>query len=248
MVPVLEAPTSFSAVRAVFEERRIVRVRNAAPIKRTARWRSVVRRLRGVGTAHNVENENYVSFIVPAASLPCVALRISDPPPLGSHAWIFAGDNVTGKPLDGRPEHTDDLPASVSGTWHVQVCGSKEWFVRQHGEVIRVLCDAGDLLLIDTRLWRHHTRLPAPGFSMSVARDLTTAETDMTNVDATLAARPMKPGTVVLTEDDLPDCALPRDSQRPNCKVAVRRGRLALVAIADIEPGDPLTVADSDDE
>lgn len=244
VVPVLEAPTSFSAIQVAYETSRIVHVRNAAPVKRTARWRSVVRRLRDVGTAHNVENEGYWSFIVPAALLPCVALRISDPPPLGDHAWIFAGD----KQVDGRPEHTDDLPPSILGTWHVQVCGAKEWFVRQRGEVNRVLCDAGDLLLIDTRLWRHRTRLPANSFSMSVARDLTTAETSMTNVDATLAARAMKPGTVVLTEDDLPDCALPRDSKRPNCKVAVRRGRLALVAIAHIAPGDPLTVEDSDDD
>ncbi|KAJ1483621.1 hypothetical protein T484DRAFT_2573695 [Baffinella frigidus] len=100
--------------------------------------------------------------------------------------------------LRGRPEHTDAV--DHSGTWHVQLQGNKTWFVRpcadahdwgssppvleegtpgvvqeaRGGLRLRVDCEEGDLLLVNTRAWWHRTDIPpqeAPGFSMSYARD-----------------------------------------------------------------------------
>ncbi|KAJ1448683.1 hypothetical protein M885DRAFT_538326 [Pelagophyceae sp. CCMP2097] len=171
----------------------------------------------------------------------------------GDHAWVFASSS-TKKNLPGRAEHTDSLAPEVAGTWHVQVSGSKVWRVRpedRDAEATEIVCGPGDLLLIDTRAWRHQTSIRASKQpSISVARDFCYGEPPeqlVTNVDATLAARAMRKGDVVLTEDDLPDCALPR-CETPNCEVAESRGKMALVALRAIRAGEPLTVAPSDDE
>jgi hypothetical protein len=93
----------------------------------------------------------------------------------------------------------------------------------------RVECQQGDLLFVNTRLWWHATELPetfsfTDGLSISYARDFVcsslelsgnirhsgdTDETRMTNVDGVYASRNVKRGDIVLTEDELPDCALP---------------------------------------
>ena len=111
-------------------------------------------------------------------------------------AWIFIGQNVGTKgeeveAMRGRPEHTDAI--AHSGTWHMQLSGTKEWQLRpnggaawpkaasldaaqklvaQHGAAahadsagsirrLHVTCRAGDLLLINTRLWFHATQIPS---------------------------------------------------------------------------------------
>jgi len=99
--------------------------------------------------------------------------------------------------LRGRPEHTDAV--DHSGTWHVQLKGTKTWFVRpcvdahdwssrppelkegQQGVVkegrggyrLRIDCREGDLLLINTRAWWHKTEIgpQESGLSISYARD-----------------------------------------------------------------------------
>jgi hypothetical protein len=112
--------------------------------------------------------------------------------------------------MRGRPEHTDAI--AHSGTWHMQLSGAKEWRLRpnpaatwpdsssllaaqelvmQHGAAapadrairrLHLTCGAGDLLLINTRLWFHATQIPSTAcaaasqklhlpISMSVARD-----------------------------------------------------------------------------
>jgi hypothetical protein len=124
-------------------------------------------------------------------------------------AWVFIGQNVphtaarqdgggVGEgdsrerevaPMKGRPEHTDSI--AHSGTWHMQLAGSKVWFVRpnhgaswgasegamleeaqdlvdkhgcakhsSHVKRLEICCSAGDLLLINTRLWFHATEIP----------------------------------------------------------------------------------------
>lgn len=169
------------------------------------------------------------------------------------HAWVFVGNNIGPNPLAGRAEHTDALASHILGTWHLQVAGTKDWCVRQAGGARRkVRCRQGDLLFIDTRYFYHATTLPPQrGLSISVARDFSNTDVPpvqaVTNIDATLAARDLGPGTVVLTEADLPDCALPRSSN-PNCTVEMRHRVLCLVARQDIQSGEVLTVAESDDE
>ena len=131
-----------------------------------------------------------------------------------------------------------------------------------------VECQPGDILIINTRLWFHATTLPVTGprgISMSYARDFLApalrrpgavvsaagvrANAYM-NVDSVYAERDLTAGTTVLTEADMPDCALMRDAD-PNCAVAEDEdGAMALVAIKDIACGDWLTVAptSSDDD
>ena len=50
----------------------------------------------------------------------------------GDHAWFFVGDNRRGAaPLRGRAEHTDALAPEIAGTWHLQLSGTKVWYVRR---------------------------------------------------------------------------------------------------------------------
>eukprot|EP01043_Picozoa_sp_COSAG02_P021031 COSAG02_NODE_1055_length_14928_cov_67.022726_10_plen_423_part_00 len=104
-----------------------------------------------------------------------------------------------GSAIQGRPEHTDDV--DHSGTWHVQLQGSKTWYVRPQlesdewdgdpptlahktgaekgpngGWRLRIHVGAGEMLLINTRLWWHRTEIEEQpggpkGLSISYARD-----------------------------------------------------------------------------
>ena len=95
---------------------------------------------------------------------------------------------------------------------------------------LTVVCNPGDLLLINTRLWWHQTELPSTHaatehLSVSYARDFffrrddaLACQQNMTNVDGLYAAKSIRKGGIVLTEHELPDCSLPR-SETPNCEV-----------------------------
>jgi len=110
-------------------------------------------------------------------------------------AWVFFGSNQDSEvPLLGRPEHTDSV--EHAGTWHIQCSGTKTWNIRPLDDIqlwsdagcwcpkldtpadsdghsrLHVKCEAGDLLVINTRLWYHQTELPHSNSpSLSVARD-----------------------------------------------------------------------------
>ena len=175
--------------------------------------------------------------------------------------WVFYGQNRGSRPLDGRPEHLDSV-SNIHGTWHVQVRGRKIWYLRQNKDApaIRVECRPGDLLLIDTQRWWHHTEIPSTlrakdRISLSYARDvrLEHESTDSeamdaqpvtsSNIDCVYAANFVSAGSVVLTEDDLPDCEL-AISETPNCVVAETEDGLGVVvALRDIETGEIFTVA-----
>jgi hypothetical protein len=109
---------------------------------------------------------------------------LSDPATHDAGVWLFIGHNASSHtPLEGRPEHTDKVPHS--GTWHVQLSGYKTWFLRPreaapewqgHPPVLankpgvetsangllraEIPCERGDVLLVNTRVWWHHTQLP----------------------------------------------------------------------------------------
>lgn len=86
--------------------------------------------------------------------------------------WVFVGFNSFSEAMQGRPEHTDDV--QHSGTWHYQMAGTKTWFIRPHSEhrdwvgkapllrdctSLKLTCCAGDILVINTRLWWHRTSI-----------------------------------------------------------------------------------------
>lgn len=91
--------------------------------------------------------------------------------------WLFFGQNNTRRRMPGRPPHTDKM--KHHGTWHVQLSGSKVWYLRATSELLEaagvdhdddtdatlpshaVQCNAGDVLVVNTRLWWHSTKLPS---------------------------------------------------------------------------------------
>jgi hypothetical protein len=105
--------------------------------------------------------------------------------------WLFFGRNAGAAAMTGRPEHTDQI--THSGTWHVQLAGTKAWNLRPNpdahwpagaaptlapaaGQRLRVEARAGDLLVINTGAWFHATEIPpgpgpGPAFTLSYARD-----------------------------------------------------------------------------
>lgn len=107
--------------------------------------------------------------------------------------WWFVGQNQSFEPLQGRPEHTDQVVHD--GTWHFQLAGSKVWRLRPteewaatagrgHRSARRsdegtrphcIRCDVGDILLLSTRDWWHATQIPpqtsASECSVSYARE-----------------------------------------------------------------------------
>jgi U3 small nucleolar RNA-associated protein 6 len=188
--------------------------------------------------------------------------------------WIFFGRNPLGhETLTGRPEHTDSV--SHDGTWHYQLSGGKEWHIRPSSQLLdhwrkegkesifsvdadnefHIVCEAGDVILINTRLWFHRTELPAGIVpSVSYARDFrwhgpSHQDGGMTNVDGLYATEDIEAGTVVFTETDMPDCELHRSSTNPNCEVIeLEDGTGAIAALRNIQAGEFFCIAESDDD
>lgn len=166
-----------------------------------------------------------------------------------------------------RLRPTDELLARLGGaTKHGGGKQRRASHKKPAAAVQTVLCEPGDLLVVSTREWWHATRLPpqaAPNhLSISYARDFVlgagttkpVADADaaldsMSNVDGLFARSSIEAGTVVMTQDDLPDCELP-ESDEPNCEVCEdeESGLMCLVAIRDICSGEFLTVPIDDDE
>ena len=133
----------------------------------------------------------------------------------------------------------------------------------------RIECEAGDMLFINTSLWFHQTRIPKTSaaqdtLSFSYARDFRMGkrsgetedadEADMTNVDGLYAQKRIQAGEVVLTENDMPDCELPRAAD-PNCEIACAQIEgeeeseiMVLMARRDIKKGEWFTIAFDDED
>lgn len=198
--------------------------------------------------------------------------------------WIFCGKCNLKSSFDGRKEHTDSI--SHSGTWHYQCSGKKIWHIRPAEEseewnklapkilkktkkykldesidkdgYLSACCNTGDILMINTKLWWHSTKLVNDGeISYSYARDFYLNSdisedeiklSSMTNVDGLYASKNFKKGDIVLSERDLPNCSLSR-SIDANCTVStLDNDELVLEAVKDIHVGDWLTVFPSSDE
>ena len=99
---------------------------------------------------------------------------------------------ISTPPISGRPEHTDKV--QHSGTWHVQLSGTKTWYVRplksasewmsnppnlkakpgacqkNSSTRLRICVQPGDLLVINTRAWWHQTEIDPQKSSELVAK------------------------------------------------------------------------------
>ena len=162
--------------------------------------------LGGLECANGDRSDKWYASVVleqsraPQALADLLATAPRKPPALAAfeakpHAWLFFGSNGAAAPMPGRPEHRDNVQSD--GTWHVQLSGSKEWWLRPYPEPcewqpcdppdvpagrLHVLVEAGSVLLVNTRLYLHETSIPGsqPGLdtlSMSLARDFSTAGT-----------------------------------------------------------------------
>ena len=211
--------------------------------------------------------------------------------------WVFFGRNYSDNsksndkaPLEGRGLHTDSV--SHDGTWHYQMSGTKEWFLSPSSDLlnkhwkselsneersqwkestkVRVPCEEGDVIIVNTRLWFHRTVIPAQEDpSVSYARDFrlgggsdncgtgSTSDkevgsdkaTIMTNLDGLYARNDIEAGTVIFTEADMPDCELHRSNDNPNCEIAeLEDGTGAVVSCRAIASGEFFCVPESSDE
>ena len=215
------------------------------PEEGSKRWYAsfIVRDARDLASKANIEMPSYLTSLGRRSS----------------HAWVFVGQNEGKRPLEGRPEHTDDLDPETRGTFHLQVIGTKDWYLRQGTKLRHVRCKPGDVVFLDTRIWFHRTEIPGnQGLSISVAFDFGNVErpvrSHVSNVTAILAARHLTRGTVILTEDDLPNAELPRSANANCCIRRETNGLLCLVANQFIGCGEVLAIppsehgSDSDDD
>jgi hypothetical protein len=191
-----------------------------------------------------------------------------------SGAWMFIGHSDTSssskrkRNMLGRAEHVDEV--IHSGTYHLQVAGSKTWFIRPHpdlycGEELpelstlpgaeqsdatkswRLVIDVqeGDVFVLNTKIWFHYTEIPPSGWSVSVAQDFFLPLP---------CPKDVAEGDVLFDEDDIPD-EIPR-SREPNCALGEieseehdggGEGKIVLVAIKDLARGDLLSIAEDDE-
>jgi hypothetical protein len=93
----------------------------------------------------------------------------------------------TREPMIGRAEHVDEV--TYAGTFHIQISGTKTWFVRPHPELfvetnptvpdlskvpgaerspktgawrLKIDVQQGDVFVLNTKIWYHYTELSPP--------------------------------------------------------------------------------------
>ena len=77
---------------------------------------------------------------------------------------------------------------------------------------------------------------------------------NMTNLDGLYASNDIEAGTIIFTEEDMPDCELHRTNENPNCEVVEienenGKGSIsAVVSCRDIKAGEFFCLLESDDE
>ena len=169
----------------------------------------------------------------------------------GNAAWVFVGKRSTSESFAGRSEHVDRI--LHDGTYHLQCAGQKIWSIRPDWKFrkesqpptnkqelpsnsawrtedggIEIVCNPGDLILVNTKMWAHRTTIPKveeednhSNMSISIARDFyltkenggkdekkrphdkshdTSNNFEMGNVDTLFSTRSIKKGEVVFNE------------------------------------------------
>ena len=137
---------------------------------------------------------------------------------------------------------------------------------------VKIICQEGDVLLLNTRLWWHETIIPVQPLnhnnqsipSVSYARDIHLFNTfeelskecnkdeAMTNVDGLYAADAINSGTILFREESMPDCELHRSRINPNCEIVDvedENGNIsgAIISSRDIKAGEFFCVMESSD-
>lgn len=165
----------------------------------------------------------------------------------GSKHWLI-------RPADTEDwnEGNDGIPTIISD------CNSNR---------LKIEVEAGDLLVINTRAWFHETIIPATGkrgYSLSYARDFyynnpeqsnnntNTPFAQYTNVDTLYAVNKLKKNELIMREKEMYRTALLR-SDNPSCEIGIMQNEkgkeeYVLLAKRDLNVGDFLTIAHSDDE
>mmetsp|Transcript_26557 Transcript_26557/g.30888 ORF Transcript_26557/g.30888 Transcript_26557/m.30888 type:complete len:96 (-) Transcript_26557:101-388(-) len=71
----------------------------------------------------------------------------------------------------------------------------------------------------------------------------------MTNLDGLYASNDIGAGTIIFTEEDMPDCELHRCKQNPNCEVTeIDNGLSAVISCRDIKAGEFFCILESEDD
>jgi U3 small nucleolar RNA-associated protein 6 len=130
-------------------------------------------------------------------------------------------------------------------------------------ERFSIRCRERDVIVVNTRLWFHRTRIPAQRCpSVSFARDFRfdsgKAEEDgngeatsgaLSNVDGLYAKTNIEEGTIIFTETDMPHAELHVSSSDPNCRVVLLDdGSSAVVSTRIINAGEFFCVPDSESD
>ena len=180
--------------------------------------------------------------------------------------------------LVGRAEHVDEV--EYSGTFHIQLSGSKIWLIRPHPDLFTETCDQlpdlsnvagseqspktgawrlrvevqeGDVFVLNTNIWYHHTELPRPlhpgklngeEWSISLAQDFYLPIPCPLDVSES---------EVIFEEEQIPS-NIPR-SDAPNCALVEvdndeneDEAKIVLVALHDMKEGDLLSIAYDENE
>lgn len=113
----------------------------------------------------------------------------------------------------------------------------------------------GEFIFVDTRVWLHCTKME--GDSVSFATDVYFGEdggeegevTKNTNVDSIFATDDVGEGTVVFTEEDMPDEEMCFVKENANCEVVeLEGGGQAVVTLRDVKVGEFFTILEDDDD
>ena len=173
----------------------------------------------------------------------------------GMKRWLL---RPTGKLLDhmsnNRKSKLDRDRNSLDGDRDHEDIDYSGW---DESTKFQVDCEEGDVIVINTRLWYHQTVIPPQmDPSVSYAIDFWTkcdneasAPAEMTNVDGLYATNDIEEGTILFTEDTMPDCELHRSRTNPNCEVVeLEDGTNAVVSICPITAGDFFCVLESSED
>lgn len=115
-------------------------------------------------------------------------------------------------------------------------------------------------MCVSTYFFRYHqTIIPSQKLpSVSYARDFWVSRSEekdgedrggMTNLDGLYANDDIEMGTVIFTENDMPDCELHRSTTNANCEIVeMEDGTSAVVSSRAINAGEFFCVPESSDE
>ena len=84
--------------------------------------------------------------------------------------WIFIGT-----PGPGAHFHIDNVDMS---SWQAQIAGSKTWYLKPPpecwwscGGVISTVLYPGDIIVVNTNVWFHSTKIEGPGISVVITNE-----------------------------------------------------------------------------